>query len=501
MKRKIIVFILFLFLISLSGCKKDDDSNNQQDDDNVVDNNQNNDSDQIGDGNQNDVLDEPIVSLDKEYYVIGEEIKFNVSNYASDEYVISFNDQNCVRQDGSGKYIARRFGEYEATITHNADASCTKTISFVIYAKQCSIDLTTTRIAVGDKIEAWMYSFENLYEESDDDFIFTVSDTNVASIEGRIVTAKAKGSFDIIATSKYNSNVTAKVTVTVGDNEDLFMLRIPYEYGTLKTGDQFYVGLSQGYEADEFVWSTNNSEVIRVVNMDGKCQVTIVGKGKGALICYNQKTPSITTKYTVNITEVGEIDYIGRFLTLAYEQVGIKEVGENGQKFGEWYKNPNQPWCAQFVSWCWFHAGLSNELLVKYQSCYQGMKWCTENGIMHYVQDYKFPSNETMENGIYSYQKENYTPKAGDIIFFLSNGAGHTGIVGHCDGEYIYTIEGNRSNRVDVWRIKLTNTTITGYASPNYPECSTVKDFSWLADQQADGSYLWTNVSAGDSTQ
>ena len=105
-----------------------------------------------------------------------------------------------------------------------------------------------------------------------------------------------------------------------------------------------------------------------------------------------------------------------------------------------------------------------------------------------------------LQQGIFKY-KEEYTPTTGDIVFFLSAGAGHTGIVAHCDGEYIYTIEGNRSNRVDVWRIKLTNATITGYAVPNYPGLEEYENFSWIKEPKADGSYIWTNVSSGDSTQ
>lgn len=484
--KKVLLLFVFLFLISLTSCSNttptpDDDQNDN--DDPVV-----------------DTYETPEITTDKDHYVLGEEIKFSVSNYDSiDLFEVSFDNIHSVKY-ADGKYTANRAGEFEATFTLKADGAYTTTVPLTIYATQVKLDLTSSTIAVGDKIGVWVYSFDNLFETSNDDFIFTVSDSKVAEIENRVLTAKAPGTVDIIATSKYNSRVTSKITVTVGTNEDLFMIKIPYEYGTLKVGDQFYVTLSQGHDISDFVWTTNNTEVIRVVNMDGQCQVTIVGKGIGALICY-QEHGALGASYNVTINEIGDIDYIGRFLDLAYSQVGIKEVGENGQKYGEWYRNPNQPWCAQFVSWCWFHAGLSNELLVKYQSCYQGMKWCSEQGIMHYVQDYTFTSKEEMANGIHAYKKENYTPKPGDIVFFLSNGAGHTGIVGYCDGTYIYTIEGNRSNRVDVWRISLKNNTITGYASPNFPASSSVKDFSWLAAKQADGSYLWTNVAGGESTQ
>ena len=187
-----------------------------------------------------------------------------------------------------------------------------------------------------------------------------------------------------------------------------------------------------------------------------------------------------------NINKIPDIDYRGKLVNLAYSQVGIYEGKDakgnynNIQKYGAWYGNNGKPWCAMFVSWNWHHTGLSNDLLLKYQGCYTGKEWCEKKGIFKY--------------------KKNYTPITGDIVFFLSSGASHTGIVAYCDGTYIYTIEGNRSNKVGVWRIKLNNKTITGYAVPNYPESSTLEDFSWIKEKQQNGKYLWTHVTSGDST-
>ena len=65
----------------------------------------------------------------------------------------------------------------------------------------------------------------------------------------------------------------------------------------------------------------------------------------------------------------------------------------------------------------------------------------------------------------------------------------------------MYTIEGNASNRVGVWRWALNNARIIGYASPEYPKFNgTVKDFSFLAGKDASGNYYWTNASGNQST-
>ena len=41
----------------------------------------------------------------------------------------------------------------------------------------------------------------------------------------------------------------------------------------------------------------------------------------------------------------------------------------NDTKYNHWY-NYDGAWCAMFVSWCWYHAGLSNDLLVKYNAVF-----------------------------------------------------------------------------------------------------------------------------------
>lgn len=147
-----------------------------------------------------------------------------------------------------------------------------------------------------------------------------------------------------------------------------------------------------------------------------------------------------------------------------------------------------------FVSWCWYQAGLTNDILCKYQGCYTGMKWCTEKGIMHFVQDYTFA--EALEGGVSSKQyAEDYKPVTGDIIFFLSSGMSHTGIAIYADDKYLYTIEGNTSDQVAIKRWSLNDARITGYAHPKYPEYSKEReDFGWIKDQKADGTYWWTEV-------
>ena len=118
-------------------------------------------------------------------------------------------------------------------------------------------------------------------------------------------------------------------------------------------------------------------------------------------------------------------------------------------RYGQWYGDPYGDWCAMYVSFCAYYAGIP-ETVLPYQSNCQS--WL-----------------ESLEAlSLYRTAAE-HTPVSGDIVFFggLETGATHVGIVEKCiDGEII-TIEGNVSDCVESSRYVLTDETngILGYAS------------------------------------
>ena len=428
------------------------------------------------------------VKLSKENYVIGEQIEFSLENYESlDEFYVSFDTTHGVKTNDDGTFTARRVGTYKATLQLKEDLNIFYELSFSVFRASFQLDSTTSTLAVGDKSEVWVYDFTDLYENKEDDFIYSVDNENLATISNGVLTAKNVGTVTVTATSKYNNKVTGNMKIVIGKTDTDFMIRPTKELAKIQIGEILPFSMSMNENPSDFEWLCDDKEIARVTKYDTKVEVSGVKEGKAYIICYKKSNPTVSARYLITVEGEIKVDYRKRLIDLAFEQVGIKEglkpngSYDNDTKFGKWYGNNGEPWCATFVSWCWYHAGLSNDLLLKYQGCSAGKAWCEEQGIFKY--------------------KEEYTPTTGDIVFFLSAGAGHTGIVAHCDGEYIYTIEGNRSNRVDVWRIKLTNATITGYAVPNYPGLEDYDDFSWIKEQQPDGSYLWTNVSSGDSTQ
>ena len=129
-----------------------------------------------------------------------------------------------------------------------------------------------------------------------------------------------------------------------------------------------------------------------------------------------------------------------------------REGRNNDNIFGDWYGIPNQPWCAMFVSYCMNKAGVLPNVVKKFASCSIGWNWFKSKG-------------QTRNRG--------YIPQKGDIIFFDWNpekgdGIDHVGIVNNVNGEYIYTLEGNHDDQVNIYKYHINDARIYGYAVPDY---------------------------------
>ena len=94
-------------------------------------------------------------------------------------------------------------------------------------------------------------------------------------------------------------------------------------------------------------------------------------------------------------------------------------------------------------------------------------------------------------------EKDNYVPKAGDLILYdwEDNGKGdntgtpnHIGIVEKVSGNTITVIEGNYSNSVKRRKLKVNGRYIRGYGVPKYPVVST-KTVTQLAKEVIQGKW------------
>jgi len=143
-------------------------------------------------------------------------------------------------------------------------------------------------------------------------------------------------------------------------------------------------------------------------------------------------------------------------LHIAAREIGYKEnpPNSNRSKFGVWYGMDPAKWCAMFVSYCFFSAGLPLPITTSkgFAYCPYGVKWFKTNGLWH------------------------STPKVGDVVFYDWEGDGianHVGIVEkvNADGSIVAiegnTAVGNNSNGGQVMR-RSRSAGIIGYGRPSY---------------------------------
>lgn len=120
--------------------------------------------------------------------------------------------------------------------------------------------------------------------------------------------------------------------------------------------------------------------------------------------------------------------------------------------FTRWYadkvENPaylKAAWCAMFISYVANTLGLSKQV-GSFAYCPYWVQWFKEN------------------------KRWGKTPKPNAIVFFDWNHDGeadHVGIVSYVKGNKIYTIEGNKGDKVE--RVERTGNVVLGYGYPSYP--------------------------------
>lgn len=168
-------------------------------------------------------------------------------------------------------------------------------------------------------------------------------------------------------------------------------------------------------------------------------------------------------------------------IAIAKTQLGYTEstrnyiVAQDGTKkgytrYGAWYGIEYGDWCAMFVSFCMHYAEISEESFPPDSSC--------ENWI------------KTLKSEKYALyrERETYTPKVGDVVFFdwgADGHADHVGIVAELryDGKEkltgIQTIEGNAGNRVCGAEYEIEDERILGYGElPENP----IAAYHWRGD-------------------
>lgn len=249
-------------------------------------------------------------------------------------------------------------------------------------------------------------------------------------------------------------------------NEEIYIepiLNVADNNITLNVGDRHIIDISQNTEIDDIKIKTSNENIKIIEKSKNQYELIALSSGHSDVIfTYGNGQKNTIINIHINSNEP-IINYVGDILKIAFNEIGYREKQTNNNlnsknensgknnytKYGKWYGiNPGK-WCAMFVSWCSYKGGANKDLINPFASVSIGMDWFKEQGLFKNKNDYK--------------------PKAGDIIFFKSDGASHTGLVIASDNKYVYTIEGNTNNKVAKMYYDLNYKKITGYGTPDYP--------------------------------
>lgn len=186
--------------------------------------------------------------------------------------------------------------------------------------------------------------------------------------------------------------------------------------------------------AEHPVGDQPNNFLFEAVNNNGQWRLTTFVTDAPA---YSPMYDELITTNRAGNTEI---------MKLVETQVGY--VG--GMKYCTWYGLESRTeWCAAFVSWAYSSVDADAPAFLRCNS--EGRRWFTEHG---------------------QWRERGYGDIApGDSIFFdwdLDDSADHVGLVVGRDENYVYTVEGNRSDTCIANKYELDNMYILGYGLVNW---------------------------------
>ena len=148
-------------------------------------------------------------------------------------------------------------------------------------------------------------------------------------------------------------------------------------------------------------------------------------------------------------------DWARDLVAIAKSQLGYVEsdrnfiIDKNGvlhgfTRYGAWYGAAYANWCAMFVSFCMYYAGIPSDQVPYEAGCAAWIKKFDRMGVYH---------------------EEDYQPRPGDIVFLTFDDAdsSHVGVVIDVHGDAFSTIEGNVNKAVARHDYHLTDDEIDGF--------------------------------------
>lgn len=162
-------------------------------------------------------------------------------------------------------------------------------------------------------------------------------------------------------------------------------------------------------------------------------------------------------------------DKIQALIDYEISQIGVGDVGGNNNVvYNTWYygktiKGSGYAWCQAFQSYCANQVGVLDTAIPKTNNCASAVSWYKKNGQFQLA----------------AYYGGNYTPKAGDLVFYGKNGSSHVGlIIASPVNGYLQVVEGNvydsSTGNYTVQKFTknskrtVSSSYVYGYGTPNY---------------------------------
>ena len=258
---------------------------------------------------------------------------------------------------------------------------------------------------------------------------------------------------DVANSGKNNETKVLQWTAHNGDNQ---------KWEIVKTSDNFYSFISKcnGLYLDVGGAVFKNQTHMQVYEGNNTIaqKFVLVGVSVNGQE-YNQNSDSESSNSSVKIQQI--VNY-------ELSQLGVGDYrGNNNVVYNTWYygrtvSGSGKAWCMAFQSYCANQIGVLDSAIPKTASCASAVSW--------YRQRDQFQLSASHGG--------NYTPKAGDLVFYGSNGSSHVGmIIAAPVNGYLQVVEGNvragngnytvqkftrnRRRRVD-------SSYVYGYATPSY---------------------------------
>ena len=187
-----------------------------------------------------------------------------------------------------------------------------------------------------------------------------------------------------------------------------------------------------------------------------------------------------TQKSEIIINQGEPAAFVERLLEVAIGELGYTEGPNNRTKYGEWAGDVNAAWCAEFVCWCVYQTdqrfglNLLNQTYPQYSGQNTGRDWYIARGRFVYRKGNCPEWGYQWLRGSDSLMKKNdYIPRAGDLMFFSYNEAGdteHVALVEYCARDatgkvIVHVIEGNNPSSVQRNRYYLDNSQVLGFGA------------------------------------